>query len=159
MFSHVRSAYSSPRPRKGLNAEILVDGLSPGSPREVFNLEWQYSMVAYYLLESERGFRRIIPIAQFPPSEFITIKSAPQDLDQYRLAFGLTLIEDSKEAGASMGIKVLMKERIAARFVQIKDSASCIRFLEVIEGVDDLSVRFRFRDNSSGTLVSGNFLI
>lgn len=159
MFPNLQRAMASPRPKKGVNADVLVDGLSPGAPRDLFHLDWKCQRMAYYLLEGDRGFRRIIHSAQFPPAEFITIKSSPAHLDQFRVAFGLTLIEDSKETGARMGLKVHMKDRTVGRFVQLAESSSCIRFLEVIEGVDDLRVKFRFRDESSGSVVSGAFFI
>jgi hypothetical protein len=148
-----------PRPRKGINAQVLIDGFSPGAPREMFNLERDYRLVASYLLERGRGFNRIIPASQFPSSEFIILCSRPGDINQYRLAFGLTLIEDAKEASGRMGFKLQFAQSSVGRLVQIAEPHSCIRFLEAIEGVDDLEIRFRYRDQKSNALIKGNFLI
>jgi hypothetical protein len=158
MFSPLQRS-SCPRPRKGINAEVLIDGFSPGAPKEIFDLGPGHHLVAKYLLERCRGFNRITKTAQFPRSEFITIASNPATTDQFRLAFGLTLIMDAIECSGRMGFKLILESRSVGRFVQPAESASCIRFLEAIEGVDELEIRFRYRDTKSNCIVKGNFRI
>lgn len=143
------------QPRKGISAEVLIDGLSPGPARGVFDLDHRYSLLARYLLDCERGFTRKIQVAQFPKPSAITLLSAPEDITQLRIAFGLTLLLDAQDAGARMGLKLLMNGRTAARFIQPRETEPCIKFLEVLEGVDDLTVKYRYREKSTNSLVRG----
>ncbi|HSB47357.1 MAG TPA: hypothetical protein VLD37_05055 [Candidatus Bilamarchaeum sp.] len=149
---------SAPRPRKGINAQVLVDGFSPGPARDIFNIEREMHLLADYLLERDRGFSRI-RITQSPDPEFILICSTPLRLDQYRLAFGMSLLEDVRVLGGRMGFRLHMEGRTAGRFVQPAEPPSCIRFLEAIEGVDDLEIRFRYREHFSNLLVRGSISI
>jgi hypothetical protein len=80
------------QPRKGINAEVLIDGFSPGPAKDTFDLDPKYSLVARYLLENQRGFMRAIPFAQFPKPSTIILLSEPKDAIQLRIAFGLTLL-------------------------------------------------------------------
>lgn len=146
MFAHVQRGTALQKPKKGISARVLVDGFSPGAPKDVFQLDFSHWMVANYLLERQRGFWRIIQTAQFPSSEFITLGSRPENINQYRLAFGLTLLEDARGAPSRMGLKLLMEGgRSAMVRVRAEEPPSCIRFLEFMEGVDDLTVKFHYR--------------
>lgn len=144
------------RPRKGINAQVLVDGFSPGAPRDSFTLSIGYELVADYLLECDRGFKGTKLVK--PASGFV-MWSEPETVPQYRLAFGLGLLLDAIEYSGRMGIKILFADRSAARFIQPAEPASCIRFLEILEGVDDLEVRFRYKDQKSNSLIKGNLQI
>ncbi len=144
------------RPRKGINATVLIDGFSPGPARDVFDLDHRYSLVARYLLDCERGFSRAVQLAQFPKPAFIVLHSEPRDRDQLRVAFGLTLLLDCTEMNGRMGLKLHMNGREAGRFIHPREPISCIKFLEVFEGVDDLAVKYRYRDKSSNSVVKGS---
>src|SRR5512143_2864811 len=130
------------QPRKGINAEVLIDGLSPGPAKDVFDLDPRRSLLVRYLLDCDRGFTRAVPLAQFPKPSTITLLSSPEDITQLRIAFGLTLLLDAQEADARMGLRLLMRERSVARFIQVRETEPCIKFLEVLEGVDDLTIKY-----------------
>ncbi len=144
------------QPRKGISAEVLIDGLSPSPARDVFDLDPRFSLLVRYLLDCDRGFTRRVQVAQFPKPATITLASAPEDLTQLRIAFGLTLLLDVQEAGARMGLKLVMKGRTAARFIQARETEPCIKFLEVLEGVDDLTVKYRYREKTTNSVVKGS---
>jgi hypothetical protein len=144
------------RPRKGIDAEVLIDGFSPGPAKYVFDLDPRYSLLARYLLDNQRGFMRAMPLAQFPKPATIVLYSAPTDATQLRIAFGLTLLLDALEMNGRMGLRLNMGGRSVGKFIQPGEQDSCIRFLEVFEGVDDLTVKFRYRDRSSNSVVKGS---
>jgi hypothetical protein len=157
---HAIHRAAAPEPRKrGIRAEVLIDGFPPGPPKERFAIGTGRRLIADYLLASERGFSRVIPLAQHPPYEFIFLLSSPADRDQFRLAFGLSLIEDALELGGRMGFRLRFLDRVASRFIHPAEPQSSIRFLEAMEGVDEAEIRFRYLDNSSGARVKGSFLI
>jgi hypothetical protein len=141
------------RPRKGITAQVLIDGFSPGAPKEIFNIGPEQKLIASYLLERSRGFSRMP--ASCP--DFVSLASSPSNIDQYRLAFGLTLLQDAIALRGRMGLKLKFGTSSAGRFINPAEQSSCIRFLEAIEGVDELEVRFRYREQNS--IVRGNFLI
>jgi hypothetical protein len=144
------------RPRKGIDAQVLIDGFSPGAPKDSFPLGMEYRLVADYLLECDRGFKGTMLVK--PVSGFV-LWSEPETVPQYRLAFGLGLLLDALEYSGRMGIKILFADKSAARLIQPAEPVSCIRFLEILEGVDDLEVRFRYKDQKSNSLIKGNFQI
>ncbi len=144
------------RPKKGIRAEVLLDGFSPAPPRELFQLDYRLSLVARFVSEPGRGFTRIAPMAQFPKPASISLRSAPQDLDQYRLAFGMTILEDDRDLRGRMALRLRIGESTSGRFINADDPASCIRFLEAMEGVDSVLVSYRYHDNPSGAIVRGN---
>lgn len=159
MFTYSRSKSAPSAPKKGICAEVLIDGVSPRPPRDVFHLEFRFRPVMDYLLSRERGFRRIIQVAQFPPPEFLMLASRPRGIDQYRLAFGLTLLQDALEAEARMGLRIRLSDRSASRIIESAVPASCIRLLEVLERVDELRVRFWYPDPATGGKAGGTALI
>ncbi len=140
---------------KGIDATVLIDGFSPAAARDVFELDPRYALMARYLLDGQRGFTRAVPWAQFPKPVTISLVSEPKDTDQLRVAFGLTLLLDALELNGRMGLRLHMSGRSVGRFIQPKETGSCIRFLEVFEGVDDLTVKFRYKDPSSNSFVKG----
>ncbi len=147
---------AGPAPKRGVSAHVLIDGFAPGAPKSVFEIEREFTLLANYLLEGDRGFSRVVPIPQFPKPAFISLSSEPQDINQFRIAFGLTLLGDARELDGRMGVRLLFADRAVSRFVYAGEVNPCIKFLEIMEGVDDLLVKFRYRDQKSNVLVYGN---
>ncbi|MEW6722561.1 MAG: hypothetical protein AB1324_04830 [Candidatus Micrarchaeota archaeon] len=152
MPSRIHSSHAPFPPKKGVDAQVLVDGFSPAPARDSFSMAGDFALVASYLLEGGRGFRGLSIATRDP---LVLLWSEPETVSHYRLSFGLTLLLDSLELQGRMGIKVLAAGRSAGRFVHPEDQMSCIKFLEVLEGVDSLGVKFRYRDSRSSSLVSG----
>jgi hypothetical protein len=149
----MKTTHCTERPRKGINAEVLIDGISPGAAKDVFHIDDKYKLVISYLLEPGRCFSKG-GIIRGPTSGATLLFSEPESLDQFRVAFGLTLYTDMLEMSGRMGMRVHFAGRSVARFVST-EPVSCIKFLETLEGVDDLSIRFRYTDQKTNNVVKG----
>ncbi|MFN7991810.1 MAG: hypothetical protein U0R44_06675 [Candidatus Micrarchaeia archaeon] len=154
MFMRVQSNPSH-RPKRGISAEVLIDGFSPGPAKDLFQIGPEFALVASYLLEGDRGFFRVRNAIQPGATEPVTLLSEPHGINQHRVAFGLTLLDDARQMSGRMGLKLILEARTVSRFVQAREPIPCIKFLEALEGVDDLLIRFRYRDKKMNTVVKG----
>ena len=157
MHSRIQHYSIQPDRRKGIKAALLVEGLIPGLPNDLFYFSVAHSRMVGFLLAKERGFVNATPHYN---CDSLIVYSEPQNPDQFRLAFALTLIEELYAVGkGKLAVAMTVKGNGIIKRIDVRNEFECIKVLEAIEAVESALVAYNCWDPLNRCFTKGTIEI